>query len=182
MENHMNFGEILQTKRKEKGFTQEDLAHQLLVSSKTISNWETNKTTPDIDNVIRISQLFDISLNHLLLEGSDMVENIKKNAELRESKIYLACSSVTNLVFLFVFAVSLIFGELPDIISIALAVGTFFNLFCVIYFSKRYRMLSNSQWNKRTTRQNIWSIFFSVALVIVIFAIIFFIRFKYSAF
>lgn len=52
----MNFGEILQTKRKEKGFTQEDLAHQLLVSSKTISNWETNKTTPDIDNVIRISQ------------------------------------------------------------------------------------------------------------------------------
>ncbi|NTL46317.1 helix-turn-helix transcriptional regulator, partial [Enterococcus faecium] len=53
MENHMNFGEILQTKRKEKGFTQEDLAHQLLVSSKTISNWETNKTTPDIDNVIR---------------------------------------------------------------------------------------------------------------------------------
>ena len=69
MENHMNFGEILQTKRKEKGLTQEDLAHQLLVSSKTISNWETNKTTPDIDNVIRISQLFDISLNHLLLEG-----------------------------------------------------------------------------------------------------------------
>ena len=71
-----------------------------------------------------------------------MVENIKKNAELRESKIYLACSSVTNLVSLFVFAVSLIFGELPDIISIALAVGTFFNLFCVLYFSKRYRMLS----------------------------------------
>ena len=69
MENHMNFGEILQTKRKEKGLTQEDLAHQLLVSSKTISNWETNKTTPDIDNVILISQLFDISLNHLLLEG-----------------------------------------------------------------------------------------------------------------
>ena len=65
----MNFGEILQTKRKEKGLTQEDLAHQLLVSSKTISNWETNKTTPDIDNVILISQLFDISLNHLLLEG-----------------------------------------------------------------------------------------------------------------
>lgn len=76
------------------------MSYQLLVSSKTISNWETNKTPPDIDNVIRISQLFDISLNHLLLEGSDMVENIKKNAELRESKIYLVTSSITNLVFL----------------------------------------------------------------------------------
>ena len=109
----MNFGETLQTKRKAEGLTQEDLANKLLVSSKTISNWETNKTTPDIDNVIRISRLFDISLNQLLLEGSDMVENIKKNAELRESKIYLVTSSITNLVFLFILAVSPIFGELP---------------------------------------------------------------------
>ena len=98
----MNFGEVLQTKRKSMGLTQEDLADKLFVSSKTISNWETNKTTPDIDNVIRISQLFDISLNNLLLEGSDMVENIKKNAELRESKISLVTSSITNLVFLFI--------------------------------------------------------------------------------
>ena len=111
-----------------------------------------------------------------------MVENIKKNAELRESKIYLVTSSITNLVFLFIIAVSPIFGELPEIISLALAVGAFFNLFCVVYFSRRYMMLSNSQWNTRTSRQKIWSILFSVALVIVIFAIIFFIRFKYSAF
>mgnify|MGYP004603352133 CR=1 FL=1 len=99
-----------------------------------------------------------------------------------KNKIYLATSSITNLVFLFILAVSPIFGELPEIIAIALAVGTFFNLFCVLYFSKRYMMLSNSQWNTRTSRQKIWSILFSVALFIVIFAIIFFIRFKYSAF
>ena len=178
----MNFREVLQTKRKSMGLTQEDLADKLFVSSKTISNWETNKTTPDIDNVIRISQLFDISLNNLLLEGSNMVENIKKNSEIKESKIYLACSSVTNLVFLFIIAVSPIFGELPDIISIALAVGTFFNLFCVLYFSKRYRMLSNTMWASRTKKQKTWSLLFSITLVAVLFAIIFFIRFKYNAF
>lgn len=82
----MNFGEVLQTKRKSMGLTQEDLADKLFVSSETISNWETNKTTPDIDNVIRISQLFDISLNNLLLEGSNMVENIKKKAEINNLK------------------------------------------------------------------------------------------------
>lgn len=178
----MNFGEVLQTKRKSMGLTQEDLADKLFVSSKTISNWETNKTTPDIDNVIRISQLFDISLNNLLLEGSNMVENIKKNSEIKESKIYLACSSVTNLVFLFIIAVSPIFGELPDIISIALAVGTFFNLFCVLYFSQRYMMLSNTMWASRTKKQKTWSLLFSITLVAVLFAIIFFIRFKYNAF
>lgn len=111
-----------------------------------------------------------------------MVENIKKNSEIKESKIYLACSSVTNLVFLFIFAVFLIFGELPDIISIPLAVGTFFNLFCVLYFSKRYRMLSNTMWASRTKKQKTWSLLFSITLVAVLFAIIFFIRFKYNAF
>ena len=116
------------------------------------------------------------------VDGITVVENIKKNAELRESKIYLVTSSITNLVFLFIIGVSPIFGELPEIIAIALAVGTFFNLFCVLYFSKRYMMLSNSQWKTRTTRQKMWSILLSVALVIIIFAIIFFIRFKYNAF
>ena len=111
-----------------------------------------------------------------------MVENIKKNSEIKEAKIYLACSSVTNLVFLFIIAVSPIFGELPNIISIALAVGTFFNFFCVLYFSKRYMMLSNTMWASRTKKQKTWSLLFSITLVAVLFAIIFFIRFKYNAF
>ena len=98
----MNFGEVLQTKRKSMGLTQEDLADKLFVSSETISNWETNKTTPDIDNVIRISQLFDISLNNLLLEGSNMVENIKKKAEINNLKKYSYCTVITDLVFLFI--------------------------------------------------------------------------------
>lgn len=178
----MNFGETLQTKRKAEGLTQEDLANKLLVSSKTISNWETNKTTPDIDNVIRISRLFDISLNNLLLEGSDMVENIKKRSEIKESKIYLTCSSITNLVFLFIIAVSPIFGELPDVIAIALAIGAFFNCLCVFYFAKRYMYLSKSQWTTRTRKQQMWSILFSVALAILLLAIVLFIRFKYNAF
>ncbi|MDA3982335.1 XRE family transcriptional regulator, partial [Enterococcus thailandicus] len=128
------------------------------------------------------SRLFDISLNNLLLEGSTMVENIKKKAEIKQSKVYLACSSITNLVFLFILAVSPIFGELPIIISCALAIGTFFNFFCVLYFSRRYMELSDGKWDNRTNKQKIWSITFSVGLVIVLLAIILFIRFKYNAF
>ena len=82
----MNFGEVLQTKRKSMGLTQEDLADKLFVSSKTISNWETGKTTPDIDNLIRIASLFQISLDNLLTEGSEVVENIKKKAEINNLK------------------------------------------------------------------------------------------------
>ena len=82
----MKFSELIQTTRKKKGVTQEELDNQLLVSSKTISNWETGKTTPDIDNLIRIASLFQISLDNLLTEGSEVVENIKKKAEINNLK------------------------------------------------------------------------------------------------
>ena len=45
----MNFGEVLQTKRKSMGLTQEDLADKLFVSSKTISNWKSISNINDID-------------------------------------------------------------------------------------------------------------------------------------
>ena len=79
--------------------TNVELANQLLVSSKTISNWETGKTTPDIDNLIRISSLFQISLDNLLAEGSEVVENIKKKAEINNLKKYSYCTVITDLVF-----------------------------------------------------------------------------------
>ncbi|MEO3687292.1 helix-turn-helix transcriptional regulator [Lactococcus lactis] len=87
--------------------TQEELANQLLVSSKTISNWETGKTTPDIDNLIRIASLFQISLDNLLTEGSEVVENIKKKAEINNLKKYSYCTVITDLVFLFIILVLL---------------------------------------------------------------------------
>ncbi|WP_158080221.1 hypothetical protein [Vagococcus martis] len=47
---------------------------------------KTGKTTPDIDSLIRLSALFDLSLDNLLLEGSDIVENIKKLKLLKSQK------------------------------------------------------------------------------------------------
>ena len=53
--------------------TQEQWAEKIFVSRKTISNWETVKTTPDIDSLIRLADFFNLSLDNLLLEGSDIV-------------------------------------------------------------------------------------------------------------
>lgn len=70
---------MLKEKRKHYQLTQEQLAELIFVSTKTISNWETGKTMPDIDNLIRLAKLFNLSLDNLLLEGSDIVENINKD-------------------------------------------------------------------------------------------------------
>lgn len=79
----MEFNKVLQEHRKKRGLTQEQLSEKLFVSSKTISNWETGKTTPDISNVIRVSEFFQLSLIDFLKEDSQIVTKIDKNLKLK---------------------------------------------------------------------------------------------------
>lgn len=64
----MVFGEILKTKRLQKKWTQEELSEKLQISRPTISNWESDKTLPDISNLLKMSVLFGCSLDQLLKE------------------------------------------------------------------------------------------------------------------
>lgn len=52
--------------RKEMNLSQEDLAEQIYVSRQTISNWETNKSYPDIHSLLLLSSFFCISLDQLI--------------------------------------------------------------------------------------------------------------------
>lgn len=72
VEIHMELGRKIQNARIEKGFTQEQTADALGVSRQTISNWENDKTYPDIVSVIKMSELYSVSLDHLLKEEKSM--------------------------------------------------------------------------------------------------------------
>ncbi|QQK08353.1 helix-turn-helix transcriptional regulator [Miniphocaeibacter halophilus] len=65
----MEIKNILKDRRKKLNLTQEQVAEKIFVSKKSVSNWETGRTTPDIDSLIRIAKLYDLSLDNLLLEG-----------------------------------------------------------------------------------------------------------------
>lgn len=75
----MKISQMLKEKRKEYQLTQEQLAEKIFVSNKTISNWETGKTKPDIESLILLAKFFHLSLDNLLLEGSEMVESLDKD-------------------------------------------------------------------------------------------------------
>ncbi len=60
-------GGFIRLLRKEKGLTQEELAHELNVTNKTISRWETGSGYPDVDSMMALSDYFGISVNELLL-------------------------------------------------------------------------------------------------------------------
>lgn len=62
----MTFAEKLKNIRKQTGMSQEKLAEKLGVSRQAITKWETNAGIPDIENIMAISALFDISIDELL--------------------------------------------------------------------------------------------------------------------
>lgn len=77
----MEIGSIIKTARNEAGLSQEQAAEALGVSRQTVSNWETGKTYPDIISVIKMSDLYSVSLDRLLKEESSVKQSYRSFLE-----------------------------------------------------------------------------------------------------
>ena len=62
----MSIGERIKVLRKKKGITQLDLANKLFVTDKTISSWESNRTEPGLELLVKLSDLLDCSVGYLI--------------------------------------------------------------------------------------------------------------------
>ncbi|WP_192451800.1 helix-turn-helix domain-containing protein [Candidatus Galacturonibacter soehngenii] len=62
----LSFAQKLKTLRKERNYSQEELAQLLDVSRQAVSKWESDRGTPETDKLIQISTMFDVSLDYLL--------------------------------------------------------------------------------------------------------------------
>lgn len=70
----MTFGEKMQELRRKAGMSQDTLAEQLDVSRQAVSKWERDETMPETEKVVRIAQLFHVSLDELLLDREPQKE------------------------------------------------------------------------------------------------------------
>lgn len=64
----MILGEKIIRQRKQKGWSQEELASQLGISRQSVSKWEVGASIPDLDKIVRMSGLFGVSTDYLLKE------------------------------------------------------------------------------------------------------------------
>lgn len=64
----MEFSIKLQKLRKEHGWSQEELAGRCDVSRQAISKWESGQTMPELDKLLRLGELFDVSIDYLMKE------------------------------------------------------------------------------------------------------------------
>lgn len=76
----MIFSEKLQLVRKSKGMTQEELAEKLDVSRQAVAKWESGQVYPDINNLIQISNLFNVTVDYLVRDQECMM-NINDEEE-----------------------------------------------------------------------------------------------------
>ncbi|WMJ76001.1 MULTISPECIES: helix-turn-helix domain-containing protein [unclassified Sedimentibacter] len=72
----MTFGKKLQKLRKNQRMSQEELASKITVSRQAVSKWELDETMPDVDNIIQLSKIFGISIDYLLDDEINIVEEI----------------------------------------------------------------------------------------------------------
>ena len=82
----MEFNNKLYELRKQKGFSQEELANRLNVSRQTISKWEVGESSPDMEKLVAISELFDISLDELVLDKA--VKKEEPSEQIVRSELY----------------------------------------------------------------------------------------------
>lgn len=72
----MKIGNKLKQGRTEKNLTQEETATILNISRSTVSSWEVNRTYPDLEMLVTLSDLYDISLDSMLREDEKMVHTL----------------------------------------------------------------------------------------------------------
>ena len=130
----MNLANRIQTLRKQSGMSQEALAEKLGVTRQAVSKWESEQSAPDMENIIAISDLFEVSTDYLL-KGKEQETATAKSGLIIDLKneipdLIIFVSSILNIIgvatgynwmmefrdsrfaysFIFVFAATLLFA------------------------------------------------------------------------
>lgn len=121
----MKFNEKLIKMRKEIGLSQEELGNKLNVARQTVSKWELGETTPEMDKLIKISEVFNITLDELIKdEKVNEKTNNTNSQQLAGMVIKILKGLGIFLIILFVIILFLIIGGLNSFNKIKVDSGT----------------------------------------------------------
>ena len=82
----MIIGQKLKEARARAGLSQEAVSEKIHVSRQTVSNWETEKTYPDVISLVKLSDLYGVSLDELLKGDSDMLRHLEESTNTVKSQ------------------------------------------------------------------------------------------------
>ena len=124
----MDISNQIKTRREAMGHSQEQLAEKLYVSRQTISNWERDKTYPDIQSLLMLSVLFDTSIDTLVKgDVTVMEEAVERDRKRMGTRmLWLAVLMLALLVLAFALILSPAFAWMEGAWGIGIATATAF--------------------------------------------------------
>lgn len=122
----LEIGKTIKQHRAELGWSQEVLAEKAYVSRQTVSNWETEKSYPDVHSLLILSDLFGVSLDELIKGDVAVMKEQVKSKDIRTFK-KLQLIGVLGILLLIVTGMPLLEygGAVGGVVWGALAVGVF---------------------------------------------------------
>lgn len=122
----LEIGKTIKQHRTELGWSQEVLAEKAYVSRQTVSNWETEKSYPDVHSLLILSDLFGVSLDELIKGDVAVMKEQVKSKDVRTFK-KLQLIGVLGILLLIVTGMPLLEygGAVGGVVWGALAVGVF---------------------------------------------------------
>lgn len=177
----MNIGSTIKERRLEMGLTlehcffvtslaQKQVAEKIMVSAKSISNWENGKNFPDIESLIRLAKLYGFSLDNLLLEGSAIVKDMKEKTEESELLRRINISSLIFGVIGIIIAGATVFGNISWQLQLGLFAVMALNMSNLIWFSNKYRKLKNISWKMEMKKKKKLMLLFAFFIIAAVFA------------
>lgn len=134
----MELGKQIKKYRGELGFSQEVLAEKIYVSRQTVSNWENNKNYPDINSLLRLSEVFGVSID-ILIKGD--VEKMKEEIRQQDRQQFEMDSYIFSALMLATLLTPVPLLHFLDNLGIALWVA----LVCVTgYFASRVEKMKKA--------------------------------------
>ena len=135
----MDIGLQIKKFREQQKISQEELALKIFVSRQTISNWETNKSCPDVKSLITLSNIFHVSLDDFIKEDIKEMREIVEKVTIKKFHVI----SVVFLIELIVVAVSAyplfsIKGNIGIVIWLCLFAITLYTASKIEKFKKSY--------------------------------------------
>ena len=114
----MDLGKRIKDLRSAHNWNQDELAEKMFVSRQTISNWENEKSYPDIQSILLLSNLFEISLDQLVKGDVEQMQEIINDQDVKQMKIYgkmmLACLAILIVTFGPLYLVTGLWGLIPE--------------------------------------------------------------------
>lgn len=108
----MEIGRKLREARMKSGLTQEKVSEEIQVSRQTISNWENEKSYPDVISVIKLAELYAVSLDELLKGDEEMIEHLEESTNIVRSNRRLLMAILFNIILLLLLIA--FYGIIPD--------------------------------------------------------------------